>query len=138
MKGWLGALFDEFMKERMKWHKKEEARGMGVDALAGILNFIRDGAAYGLLLYQIVNDGMSAADFVLYFGLISRYSSWLLGLIGHYGELQRTAFAFGDVREFLEIPDHFRRKGFLRRRRRLSSGMFRFGIPAAKRTLSAD
>ncbi len=110
MKGWLGALFDEFMKERMKWHKKGEARGMGVDVFAGILNFIRDGAAYGFLLFRIVNDGMSAADFVLYFGLISRYSSWLLGLIGHYGELQRTAFAFGDVREFLEIPDHFRRE----------------------------
>lgn len=84
---------------------------MGADAFGGLLNFARDGVAYGFLLYCIVEKGMSAADFVFYFGLISQYSSWLLGLIGHYGELQRTAFAFNDVREFLEIPDYFYREG---------------------------
>lgn len=84
---------------------------MGADAFGGLLNFARDGVAYGFLLYCIVEKGMSAADFVFYFGLISQYSSWLLGLIGHYGELQRTAFAFNDVREFLEIADYFYREG---------------------------
>lgn len=109
MTDWLKGLFGRLMKERMNWYKKGEVRGMGADAFVGILNFARDGAAYGFLLYCVVNRGMSAADFVFYFGLISQYSSWLLGLIEHYGELQRTAFAFSDVREFLEIPDHFRR-----------------------------
>lgn len=111
MGGWLKSLFGQFMGERMKWHKKGEIRGMGADAFGGLLNFARDGVAYGFLLYCIVEKGMSAADFVFYFGLISQYSSWLLGLIGHYGELQRTAFAFNDVREFLEIPDYFYREG---------------------------
>lgn len=82
---------------------------MGVDVFAGLLTFIRDGAAYGFLIYCILEKGMSAADFVFYFGLISQYSSWLLGLIWHYSEVERTSLNFSDVREFLDIKDTFRR-----------------------------
>ena len=82
---------------------------MGVDAFSGLLTFIRDGAAYGFLIYSVLEKGMSAGDFVLYFGLISQYSSWLLGLINQYSQLARTSLDFNDIRDFLEIPDHFNR-----------------------------
>ena len=109
MRGWLEEMFDSLLRERMIWYKKGETREMGVDIFSGILNFIRDGAAYGFLIYCIFEKGMSAADFVFYFGLISQYSSWLLGLIWHYSEVERTSLNFSDVREFLDIKDTFRR-----------------------------
>ncbi|HBA50228.1 MAG TPA: hypothetical protein DCZ91_21030 [Lachnospiraceae bacterium] len=109
MSSWLQELFDSLLRERMNWYKKGEARDMGVDVFSGILTFIRDGAAYGFLIYCIVEKGMSAADFVFYFGLISQYSSWLLGLIQRYSEVERTSMGFSDVREFLDIEDTFRR-----------------------------
>lgn len=109
MRGWLEEMFDSLLRERMVWYKKGETREMGVDIFSGILNFIRDGAAYGFLIYCIFEKGMSAADFVFYFGLISQYSSWLLGLIWHYSEVERTSLNFSDVREFLDIKDTFHR-----------------------------
>lgn len=109
MRGWLEEMFDSLLRERMIWYKKGETREMGVDIFSGIINFIRDGAAYGFLIYCIFEKGMSAADFVFYFGLISQYSSWLLGLIWHYSEVERTSLNFSDVREFLDIKDTFRR-----------------------------
>ncbi len=109
MRGWLEELFDSLLRRRMNWYKKGEARDMGVDAFSGILTFIRDGAAYGFLIYRIAEKGMSAADFVFYFGLISQYSSWLLGLIRRYSEVERISLGFSDVREFLDIEDTFRR-----------------------------
>ena len=109
MRGWLEDLFESLLKERMGWYKKGEARGMGVDVFAGLLTFVRDGAAYGFLIYRILEEGMSAADFVFYFGMISQYSSWLLGLIQYYGEVERACLNFGDIRAFLDIKDTFRR-----------------------------
>lgn len=109
MRSWLEGLFESLLQERMNWYKKGAARDMGVDVFAGLLTFIRDGAAYGFLIYCILEKGMSAADFVFYFGVISQYSSWLLGLIWHYSEVERTSLNFSDVREFLDRKDTFRR-----------------------------
>jgi len=82
---------------------------MGVDAFSGFLTFVRDSIAYGFLIYNISLRELSAGDFVLYFGLISQYISWLLGLIQDYGQLMRINYGFNDVRDFLEIPDYFNR-----------------------------
>ena len=51
-----------------------------MDVFAGLLTFVRDGAAYGFLIYRILEEGMSAADFVFYFGMISQYSATNPGL----------------------------------------------------------
>lgn len=110
MESWLQGLFDRLLAERMKWHDRREARGMGVDALSGVLTFLRDGAAYGFLIYAVLERGMNAGDFVFYFGMIAQYSSWMLGLVRCFGEVERAALSFGNVREYLEVPDTFLRE----------------------------
>ena len=109
MEGWLGEKFERLLDERMKWKRREENRGMGVDTLSGILTLVRDGAAYGFLIYCVAERGLSAADFVLYFGLISQYSSWLLGLVRSVGILEQTSFGLTDGREFFDMEDRMNR-----------------------------
>lgn len=109
MVGWLRNIFNRLLNERMKWNKKMEVRGMGLDILSGIFTLFRDGVSYGVLIYYIMEREMSVADFVLYFGLISQYSSWMLGIVQSYSVLERISQEFCDVREFLDIPDTFNR-----------------------------
>ncbi|BBH23251.1 ABC transporter ATP-binding protein [Paenibacillus baekrokdamisoli] len=109
MSGWFKNVFAGLLADRMVWSKKTEKRGFAIDFFSAVMTFIRDGAAYGFLIYQTTQNGITAAEFVLYFALISQYSNWLLGLIESYNELQATSLGFCDLREFLDLPDHFNR-----------------------------
>ncbi len=105
MEDWFTNLFDRLLKERLMWNVKEERRNFVIDLVTAVFALIRDGAAYGILIYQIFCYSMTAADFVFYFALVTQYSNWLFSLISAYNELQITSLNFRDVREFLDIPD---------------------------------
>lgn len=109
MADWLFKLFEGFLSERMFWWKKEEQREFAVDLAAAVMNFARDGFAYIVLIYQVVNGSLTAADFVLYFALIGQYSGWLTGIIESYSSLQSTSLGICDLREFLDLKDRFNR-----------------------------
>ena len=109
MSGWFSNIFEGLLHDRLVWIIKSEKRGFAIDLFTGTMTFIRDGAAYGFLFYSISKGNLTAAEFVLYFGLIAQYSNWLLGLIGSYNALQQTSLGFCDLREFLNLPDHFNR-----------------------------
>lgn len=109
MSSWFNNIFEKLLHERLVWIKKGEKRGFGIDLFTALMTFVRDGTAYGFLIYSISKGNLTAAEFVLYFGLITQYSNWLLGLIGSYNALQQTSMGFCDLREFLDLPDHFNR-----------------------------
>ncbi len=109
MSGWFRNLFEVLLKDRLFWSKKSVMHGFSNDLVSALMTFVRDGAAYFLLIYMVVKGEMAAADFVLYFGLISQYSQWLLGMVRSYGQLEKTSLEVCDLRGFLEIPDRFNR-----------------------------
>jgi len=109
MSSWFKDVFARLLADRMHWIKKTEKRGFGMDWLAAMMTFIRDGVAYGVLIYQVTQNEITVAEFVLYFALIAQYSGWLLGLVESYNEIQKTSLGFCDVREFLDMPDRFNR-----------------------------
>lgn len=109
MRGWFRKIFKKFLWDRLIWNKKSEKRGFAVDFYSAMMAFVRDGAAYGFLIVKVAYGGLSAADFVLYFALISQFSGWLFGLIDAYNALQATSLGYCDLREFLDIPDRSNR-----------------------------
>lgn len=70
-----------------------------------LLSFLREGFTYGLLVFLIFGRGMSASDFVLYFGLIGGFATWLLGLARNVEALNRVHLGTCEIREFFDIPD---------------------------------
>lgn len=114
MDGWFHDIFQKLMRERMSWTRKIELRELALQLVSSLMLLIRDCASYGFLIYSVVKNQMTAADFVLYFGLISQYSNYLTGIIDALSQLNRTALDAGDLREFLDIPDHFNRREGIR------------------------
>lgn len=105
MAGWLkdrlqSALDDlgRLNRERMVWNC-----GMGV--VSALLGLARDLGAYAYLLYRATQGGISASDFVLYFAAIAQFSSFVTGMAGHLGTLQRVSQETDCVRGYLEAPE---------------------------------
>ncbi|MFR1518476.1 MAG: ABC transporter ATP-binding protein [Clostridia bacterium] len=109
MQGWFNALFESLLRKRIFWSKKIEKRTFMIQLFSAGMAFVRDGAAYGVLIYMTLHKNLTAADFVFYFGIITQYSNWLLGLIGSYNTLQFTSLGICDLREFLELKDRSNR-----------------------------
>ncbi len=106
MTHWFMNVFADTLKKRIVWYKKEQAFGFKVDLGMAALNFLREGFAYGFLVFLIFNQGMSVSDFVLYFGLIGGFATWLLGFVRNIEALNRSHLGVCEIREFLDIPDH--------------------------------
>ncbi len=102
---WFHNLFLQTLAGRMAWHRREQLALFGGDGVRAVLSLIRDGVAYGLLVYFLVARGLSPADFVLYFGVIGGFAAWMNGLTEDFNTLHRFQLGFCEIREFLDYPD---------------------------------
>ena len=105
MTDWFKNVFANTLSDRMVWHKKEQRYSFGVSCIRGIRSFILEIIAFGYLVYLIVTQGLSAADFVLFFGVIGGLTRWTQGILGDFDRLFKIHFGFSELREFLEYPD---------------------------------
>lgn len=105
LSGWFQQISAKLLAERIGWSQKTERRGFAVDVLNVFMTVVRDGVAYGFLIYQVTHAGISAAEFVFFFALIAQYSGWLLGIIDGYNDLHKTSLGVCDLRDYLDIPD---------------------------------
>ena len=103
MSGWLRSLFDQALTDRMGWHKKQQQVGFFTDGGQTLIAFVRESISYGGLIRAIYAKGMSAADFVLYFGVIEGLSNWLFQLARNLDQLYRSHLGFCEIREFLDL-----------------------------------
>ncbi len=69
------------------------------------LDFLRNAGAYAYLIYKAANGSISAGDFVLYFGAITSFSSWLGTLTWRIDTLRRNYYDVRYFREFMEYED---------------------------------
>lgn len=105
MTDWFLDVFAQTLSDRMRWHKKEQAFGLRVDAGMAALSFLREGITYGALVFLIFGRGMTADEFVLYFGLVGGFATWLLGIAENLESLNRMHLGLCEIRKFLDIPD---------------------------------
>lgn len=109
MDRWLSRLFESILSVRKKWYKKVEGMHFLNGSLSMLLTLIRDGGAYIFLIHRILGGAMSAGSFAMYFGLITQYSNWLVGLMDALNNLYNTSLSLCDLRDFLDMPDRSNR-----------------------------
>ncbi|HHY81401.1 MAG TPA: ABC transporter ATP-binding protein [Clostridiales bacterium] len=105
MTDWFQDVFAATLSDRMKWHKKEQMLGFGADGLRAFMSLLREGIAYGLLVFLIFANDLTAADFVFYFSVIGGFTTWLNGIVGDFDSINRCHLGFSEIREYLDYPD---------------------------------
>ena len=105
MSSWFHDMYSSFFDSRMYWYRKEENYRLVVNWFGVFLTFLRDGLAYGLLVYQMFLNQLDVSDFVFYTTIIVQYSVWIFGLMSSLVALKSTSYNVADIRQFLELPD---------------------------------
>lgn len=76
-----------------------------------VLAFARNGIAYFYLIHMALDNGLGAAQFLLYFNAISGFTSWIMGILNGFTKLHQQSIEISVLREFLELPEPFRFTG---------------------------
>ena len=105
--GWFDRMYHTLLGERVEWSKRSERRSLLSKLLTAILTLLRDGLAYGVLIYQIAKGGLSAAEFVFYFALIGQYSRYLWGIIHTYNTMYSQSLSVTNFRELMDDENKF-------------------------------
>ncbi|MGL4738610.1 MAG: ABC transporter ATP-binding protein [Cellulosilyticaceae bacterium] len=111
MKQWFHDAFAHFMKRRIKWTVKMQLFYFLNNGVEAFFVLLRDGIAYGYLIYLVFNSNLSVADFVLYFGVIGGFSNWCMTIIGSLAKLNGLNFNICDLRTYLSLPEYAQEVG---------------------------
>lgn len=105
MISWFKNMYVILLKERVDLEKQNVYRKFFANFIDGILAFTRDGISYGFLIYSVLYKDMSMANFVLYFGAIAGFSTWISGIVKNLNELNRVCLETSDLRDYLDMED---------------------------------
>jgi len=105
---WLNELFDKYTRLYQDFCTKSQRYCLWADLLDVGLAFLRNGAAYGILITMALRGELSAAEFVLYFTAVSGFTGWVTGIFSGLGKLHRQSLDLSALREFVETEEIFR------------------------------
>ncbi len=105
MNHWLIQLRDMVIGEQMEVNRKLFRRRSVYEKIGFLLSFGRDLGAYGYLLHQALAGNVSASGFIFYFGAITGFSSFVLGIMNSLSELRMAANSADYLRSYMDLPE---------------------------------
>lgn len=88
-----------------KIYAKYTHQAVAFDGITALLNLIREVIAYFYLVYLVTEGRLSVSDFIFYFGIITGFSNWVVGLVFSYSQIQRSCNECKAYRAYIESED---------------------------------
>lgn len=86
-------------------YAKYTHQSVAFDGITALLNLIREAIAYFYLVYLVTVNRLSVSDFIFYFGIITGFSNWVVGLVFSYNQIQRSCNECKAYRAYIESED---------------------------------
>lgn len=109
MRTWLSDLMVKYQDLRMVWYKKVWNRNFFSGLTDGWMRFIRDGAAYALLIWMLLDGRLDVSGFIFYFGAVTGLSVWLTSIIDQFNTVITYNVNINRLRAYLDIENKFNR-----------------------------
>lgn len=107
MSGWLAGMLAEFQKERLEWTKRVSARSLSGSCTNALLTLIRSSAAYAVLVAMALENKIGAGDFVFYFGAVTGFSAWLIGIGDRINDIASKSIKIGYYRAYFDMEEKY-------------------------------
>ncbi len=88
-----------------KTYAKYTHQCVAFDGLTALLNLIREAIAYAYLVYLVTVGKLTVSDFIFYFGIITGFSNWVLGLVFSFNQIERSCNECKAYRAYIESDD---------------------------------
>lgn len=103
MAGWLREMAQLSLEQKRRLERTTAGYEQKRMVFSGALILVRDGCAYGFLLYSFFHRNMSVGDFALYFAAITGLGDWLGRLAESISQLKEAQNYVRDFQEYMEF-----------------------------------
>lgn len=107
LRPWLEELNDKAIGAYVAFHERAEGVCLWGKIVDLVLTFVRNGAAYALLISLVLDGTLDVARFVLFFTAVGGFTEWVTGILGGLNKLHRQSLDLCAMRECLEFPEPF-------------------------------
>lgn len=107
MLDWFLKKYDESLEVMGKLYGKIHSWYLVRNISGAVMEFLRNGLAFGLLVYFLVKGQIAAAGFVFYIGLVSKFSASFEKVLRTAMEFSSVSTSIGYIREFDEIQSEW-------------------------------
>lgn len=111
LKNWIDELKDKSYRAYKEYRIGSEKTKFFANICDVVLTFLRNGIAYFILIKMTIDNGMTASEFLLYFGAIGGFSEWVKGILEGFLQLHKESLEISRMREFLDWEEPFRFEG---------------------------
>ena len=108
---WLNEIYDGVLRLKKAWVLRREKKYILAGTVDVLLSALRNGIAYGYLIHKVLNEGLSASEFLLYFTAVSGFTCWVTGILNECTTLHQECQEVATVLEYLNYPEPFRFSG---------------------------
>ena len=108
LREWVEGLWEDAMRLYHGFLVRREKAYLWANIIDLALLLVRNGAAYAYLIWLTLTQGLSVAQFLLYFGAATGFAQWVGGILEKFAKLRKQCLDISTVREFLEYPEPFR------------------------------
>lgn len=105
MHDWLADKQREINNEAHGIICESKNRWIRCNSLNQVIQMVQDAALYVWLIYEVVNNGMSVADYTFFVGVAATFSGNMRSLLDSLSDLRVLNMQVNDYRTFMEIED---------------------------------
>ena len=105
---WLRDLRTKSMKMLTAFVAHREKVYIWANVMDVAMTLLRNGIAYVYLIWQTLEQGLPASEFLLYFTAVSGFTVWVTGILSEFSQLHKESIGLSKVQEYLNIPEPFK------------------------------
>lgn len=105
---WLRELQNKALKMLTAFIVRREKTYLWANVVDVSMTLLRNGIAYGYLIWQTLAQDLPASEFLLYFTAVSGFSAWVTGILSEFSQLHKESLALSRIQEYLNIPEPFK------------------------------
>ena len=107
MKTWLNVIYKDLLDASARYVKKRESVYFRAKILDVAVALVRNGVAYAYLIWTVINQGLTAAEFLLYFAAVTGFAEWVTGILRDTSELRKEGLDISTGGESIPKSDHW-------------------------------
>ncbi len=107
LEGWLEQMMRDYQDVILAWNRRCSLRELLARLLYWLMDLVKNGAAYFVLIGFLLEGGISVGEFVFYFNMLLSLGGFFESIIGDIAKLNTRAEKIGYYREFYDYPDSF-------------------------------
>ena len=108
LRPWIDELYSKLVEAYTAFQQKAQGVYIWAKIVDLLLTFVRNGLAYAYLVRLVLNNGLSVAEFLLFFSAVSGFTTWVTGILGGFNTLYKQSLDISTVRECMEYEEPFK------------------------------